>query len=88
MILEPTLIEYPCDFPIKIMGWADQNFTQSISMIVKRHVPNFDDASMETRISNKNKYLSLTCTVRATSRIQLDALYQELCDHPMVVMVL
>ncbi|MEE9580647.1 MAG: DUF493 domain-containing protein [Nitrosomonadaceae bacterium] len=88
MTLKPTLIEYPCDFPIKIMGQAEQSFTQSILMIVKRHVPNFDEASMETRISKKNKYLSLTCTVRAISRTQLDALYQELCDHPMVVMVL
>jgi len=88
MTLKPTLIEYPCDFPIKIMGQAEQSFTQSILMIVKRHVPNFDEASLETRISKKNKYLSLTCTVRAISRAQLDALYQELCDHPMVVMVL
>ena len=88
MMLESTLIEYPCDFPIKIMGKADQNFTQSILKIVKRHVPNFDKASLETRTSNKNKYLSLTCTVHAISRAQLDSLYQELCDHPMVVMVL
>jgi len=89
MTLQPTLIEYPCDFPIKIMGRrGEQNFTQSILMIVRRHVPNFDDATLETRISKKNKYLSLTCTVRAISRTQLDALYQELCDHPMVVMVL
>ena len=88
MTLKPTLIEYPCDFPIKIMGQAEQSFTQSILMIVKRHVPNFDEASLETRISKKNKYLSLTCTVRAISRTQLDALYKELCDHPMVVMVL
>ncbi len=88
MTLKPTLIEYPCDFPIKIMGQDEQGFTQSILMIVKRHVPNFDEASLETRISKKNKYLSLTCTVRAISRTQLDALYQELCDHPMVVMVL
>ncbi len=88
MTLKPTLIEYPCDFPIKIMGQAEQSFTQSILMIVKRHVPNFDEATLETKISKKNKYLSLTCTVRAISRTQLDALYQELCDHPMVVMVL
>ncbi len=88
MTLKPTLIECPCDFPIKIMGQAEQSFTQSILMIVKRHVPNFDEATLETRISKKNKYLSLTCTVRAISRAQLDALYQELCDHPMVVMVI
>jgi len=56
MMLESTLIEYPCDFPIKIMGRADQNFTQSILKIVKCHVPDFDEASLETRNSNKNKY--------------------------------
>lgn len=88
MTLQPTFIEYPCNFPIKIMGRDGQKFAQSILMIVKRHVPDFDDATVETRISKKNKYLSLTCTVRAISRVQLDALYQELCDHPMVLMVL
>jgi putative lipoic acid-binding regulatory protein len=52
------------------------------------HAPDFDEASLEFKISKKNTYLSLTCTIRAISRAQLDALYQELCDHPMVVMVL
>ena len=65
-----------------------QEFTQAVLMIVKRHAPDFDDATLEVRISKKNNYLSLTCTVRAVSREQLDALYQELCDHPLVVMVL
>ncbi len=88
MTLQPTFIEYPCNFPIKIMGRDGQKFTQSILMIVKRHASDFDEATVETRISKKNKYLSLTCTVRAISRVQLDALYQELCDHPMVLMVL
>ena len=88
MTLQPSPIEYPCDFPIKIMGRAEQNFTESILILVRRHVPDFDNTSLETRNSKKSKYLSLTCTIRATSRAQLDALYQELCDHPMVVMVL
>lgn len=102
---EPSsLIEYPCDFPIKIMGRADtlpapavaceehnliqQSFTQAVLGIVKRHAPDFDDASMAIKISKKGSYLSLTCTIRAVSRTQLDALYQELCDHPSVVMSL
>ena len=129
---EASLIEYPCDFPIKIMGRVGrapesvptkppatppdgpldpddttfaavpvpggvsaavleqrrQEFTQGVLTIVKRHAPDFDDASLEVRISRKNTYLSLTCTIRAVSRAQLDALYHELCDHPMVVMVL
>ena len=84
----PTLIDYPCDFPIKIMGKDEREFTESILMIVNRHIPNFDDKSIETRASKKNKYLSLTCTVHVISQPQLDALYQELCDHPMVLMVL
>jgi hypothetical protein len=70
------------------MGKDEQSFTKSILMIVNRHIPNFDDNSVETRVSKKNKYLSLTCTVYVISQSQLDALYQELCDHPMVLMVI
>ncbi|HTP94707.1 MAG TPA: DUF493 domain-containing protein [Burkholderiales bacterium] len=83
-----SLIEYPCDFPIKVMGQTQAGFAQAVVDIVRRHAPDFDPASVEMRSSKKNKYLSLTVTVRATSREQLDRLYRELCDHPMVVMVL
>lgn len=65
-----------------------QSFTQAVLMIVKRHAPDFEEASLEARVSKKNTYLSLTCTIRAISRAQLDALYRELCEHPMVVTVL
>jgi hypothetical protein len=83
-----SLIEYPTDFPIKVMGRREPRLVQTILEIVRRHAPDFDPATVEMRTSKKNSYLSVTCTVRATSREQLDALYQELCDHPMVVMVL
>jgi putative lipoic acid-binding regulatory protein len=56
--------------------------------VVKRHAPDFDPATLEMRSSREGKYLSLTCTIRAVSREQLDELYRELCDHPMVTMVL
>jgi putative lipoic acid-binding regulatory protein len=56
--------------------------------VVLRHAPDFDAATMEMRNSREGKYLSLTATIRATSREQLDDLYRELCDHPMVKMVL
>jgi len=104
MTESPSLIDYPCDFPIKIMGHADtstgqttasaehalvqQSFPQAVLMIVKRHAPDFDDTGMAIKTSKKGTYLSLTCTIRAVSRTQLDALYQELCDHPSVVMAL
>ena len=83
-----SLIEYPTDFPIKVMGRREPRLVQTIVGIVRRHAPDFDPATVEMRVSKKNSYLSVTCTVRATSREQLDALYQELCDHPSVVMVL
>jgi putative lipoic acid-binding regulatory protein len=87
-MIEPTLLEYPCDFPIKILGHSQAGFAQAILGVVQRHAPDFDGAAMEMKTSKRGKYLSVTCVIRATSREQLDALYQELCDHPMVVMVL
>lgn len=85
---QPSLIEYPSDFPIKIMGHAQPGFTQAVLAIIQRHAPDFDKSNMETRTSSKAKYLSLTCTIRAVSREQLDAIYQELSGHPLVVMAL
>jgi hypothetical protein len=84
----PTLLAFPCDFPIKVMGKRQSAFAQTMVDIVKRHAPDFDPASLEMRTSREATYLSLTLTIRATSREQLDALYRELCDHPMVTMVL
>ena len=85
---EETLLEFPCDFPIKIMGAKQDGYAQAILDVVLRHAPDFDAASMEMRPSSKGTYLSLTCTVRATSKAQLDALYRELSAHPMVKVVL
>jgi putative lipoic acid-binding regulatory protein len=70
------------------MGRKEPRFAQTIMDIVLRHAPDFDAATVEMRPSRQGKYLSVTCVVRATSRQQLDALYQELCDHPSVVMAL
>jgi putative lipoic acid-binding regulatory protein len=88
MIDNAELIEYPCDFPLKILGHTQAGFAQAILEVVKRHAPDFDGSTIELRASKRRKYLSVTCVIRATSREQLDRLYQELCDHPMVVMVL
>jgi len=70
------------------MGKSEAGFAQAILQIVMRHAPDFDPASMEMKTSKKGKYLSLTCIIQANSQDQLDELYRELCDHPMVVMVL
>jgi len=86
--MESSLLEYPCDFPIKILGNTQAGFAQAVLDIIRRHAPEFDGASMGMKTSKRGRYLSVTCVIRATSRDQLDALYRELCDHPMVVMVL
>ncbi len=88
MTLEHSLIEYPSDFPIKVFGQSQQGFAQAVMEVILRHDPTFQAGSIQIRNSKTARYVSLTCTVRATSREQLDAIYQELCDHPMVVMAL
>ena len=88
LVADSSLLAFPCDFPIKVMGRKQPGFAQAVTEIVVKHAPDFDMASVEMRPSRKGRYLSVTCVVRATSREQLDALYQELCDHPAVVMVL
>ncbi len=85
---EQSLIEYPCDFPIKVMGKQDALLAQTLSDVVREYDPAFDPATVEMRMSTKGNYVGLTFTVRATSREQLDALYKALHGHPLVSVVL
>ena len=85
---KPSLIAFPSDFPLKVMGAAVDGFAQAVATVVVKHAPEFDPTSMEMRPSKAGNYLSLTCTVRATSQAQLDALYRELTAHPLVKVVL
>lgn len=87
-VTNDSLIEYPCDFPIKVFGLAQPGFAEAIAIVVQKHSPEFDAASIEMRNSTGAKYLSLTCTVRVTSREQLDNLYRDITSHPMVKMAL
>ncbi len=84
----PSLLEFPCAFPLKVMGLAHPDLAQTVLAIVLRHAPDYQAATMEMRASRGARYVSLTCTIRATSREQLDALYRELSGHPMVKVVL
>lgn len=83
-----SLLEFPCRFPLKIMGRAEDQLAQIVLEIVCRHAPDFDGASMEMRASTGGNYISLTCTVTATSQEQLDNLYRELSGHPLIKYVL
>ncbi|MDD3676377.1 MAG: DUF493 domain-containing protein [Thauera propionica] len=83
-----SLLEFPCDFPIKIMGARVDGFAQAVIEVVLRHAPDFDPAGAEMRPSSKGNYLAVTCTFRAVSQLQVDTMYRELTSHPMVKVVL
>jgi putative lipoic acid-binding regulatory protein len=84
----PPALVFPTDFPIKVMGPRVDDFAQQIVHVVCLHAPDFDPATLELRASRGGNYLSVTATVRATSRAQLDALYRALTSHPLVKVVL
>ena len=83
-----SLIEYPSDFPIKVMGPTHDAFADTIHALIVTHDPSFHPGKMEARPSPKGNYTGLTVIVRATSREMLDNLYRELSAHPMVKIVL
>ncbi|MEY8879267.1 MAG: DUF493 family protein [Leptothrix sp. (in: b-proteobacteria)] len=85
---EQSLIEYPCAFPIKVMGAHVEGFAEAIVHVARQFDPGFDAATVERRPSKGGNYLGLTITVTATSREQLDELYRTLSSHPMVKVVL
>lgn len=85
---EETLIEFPCNFPIKVMGETHDDFTLEITRTIQSHWPEFDTHLIEMRGSSNGKYLSLTCLVYVTSKPQLDDIYRSLTAHPMVKVVL
>lgn len=83
-----SVIEYPLEFPVKVMGLNRPDFRPAMVAVFRRHAPDLDESTIESRSSREAKYLSLTFSINATSREQLDALYGELSDHPMVTMAL
>ncbi|MDO8653580.1 MAG: DUF493 family protein [Undibacterium sp.] len=85
---DQSLIEYPSEFPIKIMGLMHETFAQTMVEVVVLHDPTFHAGKMEMRPSTKGTYLALTVTISAINREQLDNLYRDLSSHPMVKMVL
>jgi uncharacterized protein len=85
---DQSLIDYPSQFPIKVMGLNADGFVHAMTTIAAQFDPAFDAATVELRPSKGDKYLGVTLTITATSRAQLDELYRTLSTHPMVKMVL
>jgi putative lipoic acid-binding regulatory protein len=85
---EETLLRFPTSFPIKAMGRREDGFAQAVLEIILRHAPDFDGQSMEMRPSKNGNFLSVTATINATSKAQLDDIYRALTAHPSVLMAL
>lgn len=79
-------MQFPMAFPVKVMGRRVDSFADAVVEVVSRHAPDFDPATLEMRPSRHGRYLSVTATIRAESREQLDDLYRELSGHPLVKM--
>lgn len=88
MAEQDTLIEFPCVFPIKVMGARRDDFSATIVALIQPLAPRFDPATLEMRASSGGNYLSLTCHVPVTSKPQLDDIYRALTAHPYVQVVL
>lgn len=82
------MLQFPCDFPLKVMGLAAADFDALVIEIVQRHVPALREGAVQTRSSSQGRYVSVTVTIQAQSQQQLDALYRELTAHARVLMVL
>jgi len=86
--MEDTLLEFPCEFPLKAIGRGPEDFEAFVVEIVRRHAPDLEADATTSRLSSGGKYLAVTVTFTAESQAQLDALYGELSRHERVVMLL
>ena len=85
---EDTLLTFPCEFPIKALGRGDVDLEAIVTEIVRRHAPELEHGEVRLKDSRNGRFHSVTATIRATSKDQLDAIYQDLVDHQQVIMAL
>jgi putative lipoic acid-binding regulatory protein len=85
---EPPKIEFPCDYPIKVMGRSSEDFERVVFATVEAHAPGFDRERVQQKDSRKGNFLSLTIIITATGQRQLETLHQDLMDTGLVKMVI
>jgi len=84
-----TLIEFPCDFKIKVMGHNASAISEIVTMVILKHSPHMNSPiEIKENLSKNNKYISITATIEAINQEQLDNIYKELHSHEATVMVL
>ncbi len=85
---EAPQIEFPCDYPIKVLGRDNEAFRPLVLEVFERHAPGFDRSTIAAKNSAKGTFCSLTITIVASGRAQLDALHQDLMATGAVQMVI
>ena len=85
---EETLLEFPCDFPIKMMGRDTLEFRATARRLVEIHTGPLEDDRIQAAESRKGNFVSITVIVRAQSQDQLDAIYRDVSSHDDVLMAL
>jgi uncharacterized protein len=85
---EDTIMEFPCQFPIKAMGIAEDGFDILVVGIVRKHVPDLTENAVQSRLSKEGKYISITVSVEAESKQQLDNIYLELTANEKILWAL
>ena len=85
---DESLLQFPCDFPIKVMGVGGPEFQRLVVDLVRRRAPDLDETRVRVRDSRAGRYQSVTVKVLARDRAQLDAIYQDLSGHPQIKLVL
>ena len=81
-------LQFPTSFPIKIMGRDEPGFHDAVAEILKRHVAPIGELPVKKQSSKEGRFVSITVTIEAKSREQLDALYRDLSAHELVLMAL
>lgn len=85
---EPPKIEFPCEYPVKVLGRSVSDFESTVLAIFERHAPGFDQAAVALKSSRNGNFTSLSVTITATGKPQLQALHRDLMATGLVQMVL
>ena len=85
---EPPKIEFPCQYPIKVLGSSGENFESTILDVVETHAPGFDRETITMKVSRKGTFSSITIVITAAGPVQLDELHKGLLATGIVKMVI
>ena len=88
METDESLLNFPCEFPVKAMGKAEDDFDSLVVGLIRKHSPDFPEGAVKSRYSKGGRFISVTVTIEAQSREQLDNIYMDLTAEKRILMAL